>query len=59
MDEGDYSYRPDMGLATDISIGDKLRLPLTYPTEFTRDTLTLNYELQWGNNSSLSASVGY
>ncbi|GAB5452000.1 MAG: TonB-dependent siderophore receptor [Halioglobus sp.] len=56
-DEGDYSYRPDMGLATDISIGDNLGLPLTYPTEFTRDTFTLNYELQWGAASSLTAAV--
>jgi len=56
-DEGDYSYRPDMGLATDISIGDSLGLPLTYPTEFTRDTLTLNYELQWGANSSLTVAL--
>lgn len=56
-DEGDYSYRPDMGLATDISMGENLGLPLTYPTEFTRDTLALNYELQWGANSSFSASL--
>lgn len=56
-DEGNYSYRPDMGLATDISIGDNLGLPLTYPTEFARDTLTLNYELEWGDSSSLTAAV--
>ncbi len=56
-DEGDYSYRPDMGLATDIAIADFFGLPLTYPTEFTRDTLTLNYELDWGNQNSLKATV--
>lgn len=56
-DEGDYSYRPDMGLATDIAIGDNLGLPLTYDTKFTRDTLVLKYDLEWGENSSLSASV--
>lgn len=57
QDEGDYSYRPDMGLATDISIGDSLGLPLTYPTEFTRDTLTLNYELGWGGDNLMKASL--
>ncbi|MBD1390733.1 TonB-dependent receptor [Neiella sp. HB171785] len=44
-DEGDYSYRPDMGLATDIAITESLQIPLLWPTEFTRDTVTLNYEL--------------
>lgn len=43
-DSGDFSYRPDMGLATDITISERLNLPLVYPTEFTRDTATLNYE---------------
>lgn len=42
-DEGDYSYRPDMGLATDTSIAAVLDSPLTWPTNFDRDTLTLNY----------------
>ena len=56
-DEGDYSYRPDMGLATDIAIGESLGLPLTFDTRFDRDTLTLNYELQWGENSSLTAAL--
>lgn len=50
-DEGDYSYRPDMGLATDISIADGTNTPLTYPTEYTRDTLTLNYDGQVGATS--------
>lgn len=56
-DKGNYSYRPDMGLATDIAIGDSLGLPLTYPTKFTRDTLTLKYELQWGEGSNLDATA--
>lgn len=45
VDEGNYSYRPDMGLATDLAITNSLKVPLLWPTEFTRDTLTLNYEL--------------
>lgn len=53
QDEGDYSYRPDMGLATDLAITNSLKVPLLWPTEFTRDTLTLNYELLWGDDSSL------
>lgn len=56
-DKGDYSYRPDMGLATDIAISENLGLPLTYDTEFTRDTLTLSYSLHWGESSSLNASL--
>ena len=44
VDEGDYSYRPDMGLATDIAIADAFETPLVWPTKFTRDTLTINYE---------------
>lgn len=46
IDEGDYSYRPDMGLATDLAIVDALDAPLLWPTEFTRDTLTINYDAQ-------------
>ncbi len=57
VDEGDYSYRPDMGLATDLSIANFFGLPLTYPTEFTRDTLTLNHEMDWGANSTLKTTV--
>lgn len=51
-DEGDYSYRPDMGLATDLAIVDRLGVALVYPTEFTRDTLTLGYQIGWGDNST-------
>ncbi len=56
-DKGQYSYRPDMGLATDLSIGNTLGLPLTYPTEFSRDTGRLGYELSWGRQNELSATV--
>lgn len=55
-DEGDYSYRPDMGLATDLAITNSLEIPLLWPTEFTRDTLTLNYELIL-DNTLLKAST--
>jgi hemoglobin/transferrin/lactoferrin receptor protein len=56
-DEGDYSYRPDMGLATDITIADSLGVPLTYPTEFTRDTLTLNYDVALGDHTSIRTAL--
>ncbi|MBD1583970.1 TonB-dependent receptor domain-containing protein [Pseudoalteromonas sp. S16_S37] len=56
-DEGDYSYRPDMGLATDMAITNSLQIPLLWPTEFTRDTVTLSYDLTWGDGSSLKASL--
>ncbi|MCL6417608.1 TonB-dependent receptor [Aestuariirhabdus sp. Z084] len=46
-DEGDYSYRPDMGLTTDLIIAERLGIDLTYPTEFTRDTYTLNYDAEF------------
>ncbi|GAB1264942.1 TonB-dependent receptor domain-containing protein [Aurantivibrio infirmus] len=56
-DEGDYSYRPDMGLATDLAIANSLNIPLVYPTEFSRDTLTLNYELDLGDALLLNATI--
>lgn len=56
VDEGDYSYRPDMGLATDIAIADSLETPLVWPTKFTRDTLTLNYEASL-DNTQLKVAV--
>ena len=46
-DEGDYSARPDMGLATDMAIGQFLStdgISQLYPTTFTRDTATINYD---------------
>lgn len=56
-DEGDYSYRPDMGLATDLVIAESLEIPLLYPTEFTRDTATLNYELDVGTHTTIRATA--
>ncbi|WP_299267980.1 TonB-dependent receptor [uncultured Psychrosphaera sp.] len=56
-DEGDYSYRPDMGLATDYAITNSLEIPLLWATEFSRDTLTFNYDLSWGETSMLKASA--
>ena len=53
-DEGDYSSRPDMGIATDVAIGNGESVLL--PTEFTRDTLTLNYGGDW-NNSSIEVAA--
>ncbi|TQV84926.1 TonB-dependent receptor domain-containing protein [Aliikangiella coralliicola] len=50
-DEGNYSYRPDMGLATDIAIADSLNIPIVYPTKFTRDTITLNYDVTTENST--------
>lgn len=57
VDEGDYSYRPDMGLATDLAIAQNLGLPLTYDTKFSRDTYILSYQLNWGADSNLNASL--
>ena len=56
-DQGNYSYRPDMGLATDLAITNSLNVPLLWPTEFTRDTLTLNYDLSFGGSSQVKASL--
>ncbi len=55
-DEGNYSYRPDMGLATDLAIANSLKIPLTYPTEFSRDTATLSYEGQLTANTQVDAA---
>ena len=57
VDEGNYSYRPDMGLATDLAIADNLNIPLVYPTEFTRDTLTINYRADIAANTTVRATV--
>ena len=56
-DQGDYSYRPDMGLATDLAITNSLQIPLLWPTEFTRDTLTLNYDVTVGEHTSVAVSA--
>lgn len=56
-DEGKYSYRPDMGLATDIAIANSLKVPLVFPTKFTRDTLTLNYDVTLGAHTNIRAAA--
>jgi len=56
-DEGNYSYRPDMGLATGTTIANSLKVPLTYPTEFSRDTATLSYEGQLSATTKMEASL--
>ena len=57
QDKGDYSYRPDMGLATDTAITAALEVPLLWPTKFTRDTLTANYDINWGQSSQLKVAL--
>lgn len=56
-DEGDYSYRPDMGLATDLTIADNLMTPLLWPTRFTRDTFTVNYDGDISDSTYIKAAV--
>ncbi|HSC69314.1 MAG TPA: TonB-dependent receptor [Cellvibrio sp.] len=56
-DEGDYSYRPDMGLATGTAIANSLKIPLTYPTEFSRGTTTFSYEGRFSETTKLDASI--
>lgn len=56
-DEGDYSYRPDMGLATDLAIVNSTDSPLLFPTEFTRDTLTLNHSLLLGDHTEIKTAL--
>jgi len=58
-DQGDFSYRPDMGLATDLAIAENLGLPLVYPTNFSRDTVTLNYEGVLPAATNLKATAFY
>lgn len=63
LDKGDYSYRPDMGLATDIAIKNAmfelwaLDTPLVWPTEFSRDTATLSYIGNLGDTTELRVSL--
>ena len=57
QDKGDYSYRPDMGLATDLAITNSLKVPFFWPTQLTRDTLTLNYDANWGESSSIKVAL--
>lgn len=56
-DKGDYSYRPDMGLATDLAITNSLMVPLLWPTKFTRDTLTINYDRAIGDHTDLNLAI--
>lgn len=56
-DEGDYSYRPDMGLATDIAIANSLNVPLVFPTKFTRDTWTLNHDIAISSHTNIRTAV--
>ena len=56
-DEGDYSYRPDMGLATDLAIAEATNTPLEFPTEFTRDTLTLNHSVALGDHTEVKTAL--
>lgn len=52
-DEGDYSPRPDFGRAYN-----EARTGLyTYPTEYTRETITLNHELNLGDKLVLNSTV--
>ncbi len=55
-DEGNYSYRPDMGLATDLAITNTLKVPLLWPTKLTRDTATVNYQLST-NTTQVEAAI--
>lgn len=57
VDEGDYSYRPDMGLATDLAIANSLRVPLVYPTQFSRDTYTFNHEIDVGAGTTVRSAL--
>ncbi|MDY7025492.1 MAG: TonB-dependent receptor [Pseudomonadota bacterium] len=59
VDKGDYTYRPDMGLGTDLPITNSLGAPLLWPTQYTRDTITLNYENGWADHSLLTATAFY
>ncbi|WP_370979783.1 TonB-dependent receptor domain-containing protein [Agaribacterium sp. ZY112] len=56
-DEGDYSYRPDMGLATDSAISSGTGTPLLWPTEYTRDTFTLNYDADFSDHTTVKATL--
>lgn len=57
VDEGDYSYRPDMGLATGMAIASSLGIPLLWPTEFSRNTYTLNHEFVLAEDTTVRSAV--
>lgn len=52
-DEGNYNPRPDMGVLTN----DAISSDTVYPTEYDRETVTLGYELDLGDNLNLSATL--
>jgi len=54
-DHGDYNARPDMGVRTDRAIGGG-EVPL-YDTRYERDTVSLHYELDFGDAISLRADL--
>jgi hemoglobin/transferrin/lactoferrin receptor protein len=56
QDKGDYSYRPDMGLATGTVISETLQVPMTFPTKFDRETTVLKYTATL-SDTLLTASV--
>ncbi|MDN3518856.1 TonB-dependent receptor [Aquisalimonas lutea] len=55
-DEGDYTYRPDVGRATNESIPNS---DLEYPTEYARDTWSLNYERSPADGTAIDATAYY
>lgn len=52
-DAGDYTQRPDMGVLTNQAITGDILLP----TEYTRETINLSYELDLGEAFTLEATV--
>ncbi|WP_435105214.1 TonB-dependent receptor domain-containing protein [Arhodomonas sp. AD133] len=54
QDEGDYTYRPDMGRATNEAIPNS---DLEYPTEFGRTSYTLNYSRDADTGTLVDATV--
>ena len=52
-DDGDYNPRPDLGALGNQSIS----ATKTQPTQYLRDTFTLSYELNLGNNLNLRATA--
>ena len=53
QDEGDYNPRPDMSGAANTGLSADLLLP----TEYSRDTITLNYQLDKGDALNLRTAV--
>ncbi|MCV6624573.1 MAG: TonB-dependent receptor, partial [Cellvibrionaceae bacterium] len=55
-DEGDYSFRPDLGVAATAQISRATDTPYTWPSQFDRDTITLNYSGEF-DNTSIEAAI--